>query len=123
MSLRTFFPSAIVATALVMGVAGCGQSTSNTVSTSTASSAHAKHSATTHKKHPILRGKVVAISTSQLQIKNKKGKTFTFSLSSKTHYREKKITIASSAVKVGSSVAVRSTKSHGQRVAHVVRVL
>lgn len=131
MSLRSFIPSVMIAAGLVIGITGCGQASSSPSSTKStvSSTAQTSHSSKGHKKkHPrrhgrIGRGTVTAITTNQLQIKNKKGKIVTFTLSSKTHYRAKKARSAFSAVKRGISVVVRASKVHGKLAAHVVRIM
>ena len=113
---------------LSLGLAGCGTS----ASVSTTSSAPATSSSTStahhHKKakkpanRVVAHGKIANLSATTIGITNKKGKTITFALTSTTKYKQKKTTIAASALKVGQTATVVGKKTSGNPTALVVRI-
>ena len=114
---------------LTVSLAGCGASAAKTSATATGTSAStsASHTVKPHKKHKKLmrvHGTVTAVTSTTLTVNNKKGKTFTFALTSKTKYRLKKASSSLSAVKTGIKVVVAAQRSKTSNpTAVVVRIL
>lgn len=115
-------------TLLMVTLAGCGTTQASQsappAQSSTPTSKKASHHG--HKRHRLLRahGTVTTVNASTLSIRTKKGKTLTFTLTSKTKYRMKKAASSLTAVKSGGKVVVAARHSKtGQLTAVVVRIL
>ncbi len=119
--------TALASTLLMLTLVGCGTpAASNSTSSQTSSSASAKPAHHRHKNKKLLRihGSVTSVSSTVLSINTKKGKTFTFALTSKTKYHMKKATSSLSAVKTGVKVVVVARRSKtGNPTAVMVRIL
>lgn len=118
----------IASTILIATLAGCGttQASHSTPPTQTATPTSKTASHHGHKRHKLLRahGTVITVTTSSLSIRTKKGKTLTFTLTSKTKYRMKKALSSLTAVKAGVTVVVAARRSKAsQPTAVVVHIL
>lgn len=124
MKIRTLLATVVLAGTLATAVAGCGATAAANASNTTASASvsASKH----HHKKPHLhrvKGQVVSVTATQIVVKTKTGTQFTFPISSKTHFRQKKTTITASSIHTGATVLVVSRHTPKGTVTMAIHLL
>ncbi|MDA8194135.1 MAG: hypothetical protein M0Z53_09085 [Thermaerobacter sp.] len=124
MKIRAWVATIALAGTLATATAGCGATASANTSNTTAS-ASVSASKHPHKKPHLhrVKGQVVSLSATQIVVKTKAGTQFTFPISSKTHFRQKKTTITAASIHTGATVLVVSRHTPKGTVTMAVRLL
>lgn len=116
-----FLSAFALSAVLGMGLAGCGSASAPSNAATSASAQHSGHKKG-HLKRRRVHGKVASVNSAAIAVVNKKGKTITFVLSSKTKYKIKKTPSTLSNVKTGMVVTVVGKTIQGRLTALLVRM-
>lgn len=109
---------------LMVLVSGCGSTQANPSPASQSTRVSTSHSKTAHKHRGVhIKGVVTTITPEQIVVKTKSGTVWTIAVSSHTHYRQKKVSIKSSAIVPGKTVVILARHKSSRYIARVIRLL